>query len=374
MGTIQTILIFVLVLGVLVFVHELGHFLAAKRGGVRVDEFGFGFPPRIFGKKWRGTLYSLNWIPLGGFVKIKGVAGDDEQAHSDTKDPDSFGSKSYSRKLLILFAGIGMNCVLAAFLFSIVYMVGFHTTPESIDSYAKVHSSELVIAQVIQDGPAQRAGLQAEDVVTTVNGKNITTTDAFQEIVESTQPSQTVTIEVMRDEQTQQFTVPVETIRNENKEFPGVGVGLQESVVVSYPWYMAIWNGITTTGKMIGLIFMALLGIFTTLFTQGSVGESVSGPVGIAVLTGQVAQLGITSLLQFMAVLSINLAIFNLLPIPALDGGRIIFVILEAIRRKPVDQRIEAIVHNVGFIVLLLLVVLVTLKDLIHYNVLSFLG
>lgn len=374
MGVLETIVIFLLVLGVLVYVHEFGHFIAAKRGGIRVDEFGFGFPPRIWGKEYKGTLYSINWIPLGGFVKIKGVAGDDPEVEGSKHDDDSFATKSYPRRLLILFAGIGMNIVLAAVLYSIVFMFGISADPQSVESGGTVHEQQVMLSSVLDESPAAIEGLQPGDVVVSVNGESVETTEDFQSLVSRDDAVNTeYAVEVLRGEEALSVVVESEKLTFGDEEFVGIGVGLQGTARVSYPWYQAIWLGVKTTLSTIVLIFVSLVNLLQDLLIQGEVSDDLSGPIGIAVLTGQVAESGFIHLLQFTAILSINLAIFNLLPLPALDGGRILFVLIEMVRRKPVDQKIEAVVHNIGFILLLLLVLLVTLKDVAQYNVFGFL-
>ncbi|OGY85922.1 MAG: RIP metalloprotease RseP [Candidatus Kerfeldbacteria bacterium RIFOXYA2_FULL_38_24] len=374
METLGTLAIFVVILGILVFIHELGHFLAAKRSGVAVDEFGFGFPPRIFGKKIGQTTYSLNWIPLGGFVKIKGVAGDDEKAEAHQADKNSFSTKPFWKKATILFAGIFMNLLLAVVLLSIVFSLGIPTDPSTVGNGAQVHAQQLQIVQIIPDGPAAQVGLQGGDVITEIAGENIKNIDNFQKTIAQDMAKNPLEISILRnDTDALNFTIIPQKIKQDGQEFFGIGVGLQEVAIVSYPWYLAIFQGLKTTGSMIALIFISLGGVLKNIIFSGQVSDDIAGPIGIAVLTGQVAKLGLIRLLQFTAILSINLAIFNLLPIPALDGGRIIFVILEKIRKKPVNQKTEALVHNIGFLFLLLLILLVTFKDIAHYNLFGFL-
>ncbi len=373
MGTLYTIVIFFVVLGILVCVHELGHFVVAKLWKVAVDEFGFGFPPKIIGKKFGKTEYSLNWIPLGGFVKIRGVAGDDPNADSkDQKQQEnSFQSKGFLAKFSILSAGIGMNIVLAAVLFMIVFTAGFPADTSTVQNGAIVTNAEITISGVIPDTPAYTNGVQPGDVILSYNDQTFESITQIQSFSE--QHVDTV-MPLKLDRGGEIITIEIEPvhIHYNDKDFTGIGVGLQEIGTVRYPWYQSIWLGIKMTVAVIVEIIITLGDIIASVFRQGTVGDAVAGPVGIAVLTGQVARLGIIHLIQFTALLSINLAIFNLLPIPALDGGRLIFVIVEKIRRKPVNQKIEAVVHNIGFLLLLLLVVIITFKDLSNYNVFNF--
>lgn len=362
-GFLSTAILFILVLGLLVLVHELGHFLVAKRFGVRVDEFGFGFPPRIFGKKIGETLYSLNWIPLGGFVRIKGVAGDDTSAASRT-DHDSFASKTFLRKYAILFAGIGMNLVLAVVLFSFTFMVGYDTTVTDTAPGAISSQQRIVVSQVFTDSPAGQAGIQPGDVLTQYGDVTDVTVTGVKDFLTSHANGEVV----LRLERSngEEYTVNVapQQITRDDQTFVGIGVGLEELVHARYTWYRAFWLGLKTTAVMVAQIFISLGDLVKQLFTTGNVAQNLTGPVGIAVLTRQVADMGIIYLLQFAAMLSVNLAVFNFLPIPALDGGRIVFVLIEKIQRKPVSQRVEATIHNIGFLLLLGLIFLVTWKDI----------
>lgn len=358
-----TLFLFILVLALLVLVHELGHFLAAKRFGMRVDEFGFGFPPRIWGKKYRGTLYSINLIPLGGFVKIKGVAGDDEHALDDAEDRDSFGSKPFWQKSIVLFAGIAMNVLLGILIFSIVFVIGFPTRASDIKPGGIVSQQEIVITGVLPESPAALAGIVSGDVLESADEEQLNSVEEVQQLF-SSHLGVPILLRVERDQQKLEVSVTPKEIAYGGQTVIGIGIGLEESTIVRYPWYRAILEGVRMTFKIIGQIFLSLFEMLTALFSTARVSQQLSGPIGIAVLTGEVARLGIVYLLQFVALLSINLAVFNLLPIPALDGGRIFFTILERVRRKPVNQKIEAIVHNVGFLLLILLVLLVTIRDI----------
>lgn len=362
MGILGTALIFIAILGLLVLVHEFGHFIVAKRSGVRVDEFGFGFPPRIAGKKWRGTLYSLNWIPLGGFVKIKGVAGDDPDVEGSAQDEDSFATLPFWRKFLILFAGIGMNLVLAAVLLSVALSIGVQQDPGTAAEQAIVTNQHVIVQRVLENTPAAEAGIEAGDVITAINGHGITDYTDVEAVLGSAAVGDTVTVTTEEDGDR---AIQVATISYGDDEIVGIGIGMQNIATVRYPWYSSFWYGTVSTIKTTALIFVEFGKIVVNAFAKGEVSDDLSGPVGIAVLAGEVAQDGFVELLQFTAILSINLAIFNLLPLPALDGGRITFVLLEKLRRKPVDEKIEAVVHNVGFILLLLLVLLVTIRDVV---------
>lgn len=358
-----TIVIFVTVLVVLVVIHELGHFFAAKKSGVRVDEFGFGFPPRLFGKKFGETTYTVNLLPLGGFVKIKGIAGEDE---SEMKDPDSFAALGFPKKIAILFAGIGMNFILAILLFALAYSIGVQADPATTDTGAIVSNEQIVAAAVEEGKPAQRVGLQAGDVITAVNGTSLTTVDEFRGLIESQQGTE-VTLEIDRNGEQLSLPVTPEKFESEGETIVGIGVGLSEVATVRYPWYQSFWIGIKKTATLTMAIFGFLGTMIANLFTSAPVDtESVSGPVGLAVVIKSAADSGIAQLILISAFLSVNLAVFNLLPIPMLDGGRIMFTIIERVRKKPLPASAEALIHNIGFLLLLGMIIIVTFRDIIR--------
>lgn len=371
MGVIATIAIFVVVLSILVFVHEAGHFIVARIFKVDVEEFGFGFPPRIIGKKIGKTLYSLNWIPVGGFVKIKGAAGDDKEMEHSASDPASFLSKPAYVRIAILIAGITMNLLLAALIFSFSFWYGIQTYPEDIKNGATVIDREILVTAVAEGTSAEQAGLQENDLIREIDGQPVPPSSDLQAYTAAHEGAE-MQLLVERDGEAFSATVQSQQYSLEGKEAVGIGIGFGEIVTVRYPWYQAVWLGIKMTAWTVQQIGIALADLATQFFTSGKVSEDLAGPVGIAVLTGQFAQGGFISLLQFSALLSVNLALLNFLPLPALDGGRIIFVLLEVVRRKPVDHHIEAMVHNIGFVILLLLVLLITIRDISRFNILGF--
>ena len=378
-----TVLIFIIILGLLVFVHELGHFLVARRNGVMAEEFGFGFPPRIFGlyKTKNGkrklmwgskdvestdTIYSLNWIPLGGFVKIMGEDGEEK------KDPKSFASKSPFTRTRILAAGVAMNFLLAAVLLSIGYFVGI---PQAVDDAASgnLKNEKIQIIETIPGSPAEQMGIQVGDQIVgaSVGSDRIVDFKTVEEVQNfiNAKKGQEIKLDVKRGNETLALSGTPRT------DFPAsegaLGISLVKTAEVSYPWYEAIWRGAKTTVDLAGMIIVAFGNLLWKLITGHSVGMDVSGPVGIAVLTGQVAKLGFIYILQFTALLSVNLAIINILPIPALDGGRILFILIEKIKGKAVSQKFEARAHNIGFALLITLMVVVTFRDVARLDVLQ---
>lgn len=371
-----TALIFLLVLGLLVFVHEAGHFFVARRNGIKADEFGFGFPPRIAGvvwddakMKWRfvkgneevespHTVYSLNWIPLGGFVKIKGEDG-------EIKDADSFAVKSAWVRIKVLAAGVTMNFLLAWVLISLVLIAGF---PQQVDPDAPVTGKrEIQISVVLPNTPAEAMGLQAGDkVIALANDKAISLNQVKDYI--GSHKGQEVTLHVARGDNQLALTGTPRVDYPQNEGSLGIGFG--ETEMVQYSWYQAIWEGAKTTYHITIAMFTGIFGILQGLVTGTHAGLSdVSGPVGIAKLTGQMSDLGLVYLLYFAAILSINLGVINILPIPALDGGRIFFILIEMIKGSPVSQRVEGIFHQTGFALLLLLMVWVTVHDFSKFQI-----
>ncbi len=366
-----TIITFVLVLSVLVFVHEFGHFYSARKLGVKVEEFGFGFPPRAFGiykkvdGKWAtikgngevldaaDTIYSLNWLPLGGFCRIKGEDGSD-------KDPDSFVSKPVWRRLIIISAGVIMNIVLAAVIFAVGYMVGLPQGVDPNDKAAIVSDQKIIIVQVVADSPAEKAGLKDGDEIVSIDGNSFVNDGELREYTGS-RPGQEAVYKIKRESgETADYPLTL----NDNKGKGEAGIMITNAGLVRYPWYLAIWKGVVTALLTMWMIIVAFWNIIKNLFMGHGLTTEVVGPVGIASMTGQYARLGFIYLMQFTALLSLNLAVINFLPFPAMDGGRIIFLLIEKFKGSPVRRDWEAAIHNAGFFFLIALLVLVTVHDI----------
>ena len=382
-----TFLIFIAVLAVLVLSHEFGHFIVARKNGIQVEEFGFGFPPRLIGVRqvkfagkkkleiiWSkrklletlehehaGTIYSINLLPLGGFVKIKGESG----SEADVNDPDSFFTKKTWQKSAVISAGVVMNFVLAAILLGVGYMIGM---PQLSDDYAGT-DSKLQIIQVLPDMPAGKAGIKEGAVILSVNSasenlQNPNVTN-FREFV-SKHRNEELRVIFIQDGKTIEKNLKPEPI--EGTDRAGLGVGIINIGTLRYPWYRAIYEGFVTAFSYLGMIFAGLWSLIAQIFSGKSVAGQVAGPVGVAVLTGEAARLGVVYLLQFTALLSLNLAAINILPIPALDGGRLLFILIAKIFKKEVPARIEQTIHLVGFTLLITLVIFVTFKDFQLYG------
>jgi len=360
-----TIITFVVLLGLLIFVHELGHFLAARRAGMMVEEFGFGFPPRLFGFRRGETTYSLNWIPFGGFVKIRGENGE------GADDPRSFAAARFGWRALVLAAGVGMNFLLAFVLLWAVNAVGTTTAIDPdmpLTSGAIVGERAVTITSVTAESPAGVSGLRPGDELLLVDGVAPTDEASVASAV-AAKAGEQLTLHVRRG--TDEFDHRV-TPREAPPEGEGpLGIGLAVTATVRYPVLQAGWEAAKQVVFVAGQIFVVFGRLVGGLFSGDGVSSDIAGPIGIAVLTGHVRALGFVPLLQFAALLSINLGIINALPIPALDGGRLLFLLIERVRRRKVSKKVEQIVHSVGFAVLILLIAGVSIRDVLRYDVLG---
>jgi regulator of sigma E protease len=359
---ILTIITFVVVLSVIVFAHELGHFFFARRAGVKVEEFGFGFPPRLWGVRRGETIYSINAIPIGGFVRLKGESGENEC------DADSFVRKSAGHRLLIIVAGVAMNLVLAWLLFSVGYIFGLPqiiADESMLPGYARIIDEKLYIVDVLADTPATAAGLLVGDVLISAEGEKISDIGSFSDLT-GNRADTAISLQIEREGEIMEKIVTPTVLSVTGK--PGIGVSLMKTAIVSYPMYLAPLQGLMVTASFTEQIVIAFVTIIRDLVTGGGVPADISGPVGIAVVTGEVAAHGWRHLLQFTALLSINLGVINILPLPALDGGRLLFLVIERIRGRAVNRRVETVIHNIGFTLLILLVIVVTYGDVVKFS------
>ena len=355
---IETILVLVGMLLVLIVAHEFGHFIVAKRSGAKVEEFGIGFPPRLFGIRKGETLYSINLLPFGGFVKIFGEGGE------YASNPRSFASRSIGTRALIIVAGVVMNILLAFVLYTVGHSMGLPTLIESDTIASRAENVQIQIIHVASDSPAAISGMQLGDSIQTVYvGEQIfaiTTIENVQNVV-SENVGEEVRISILRGDESLSFTI---TPREHPPLGEGaLGIAMVRVGTISYPWYEALWRGAETTYRTFGAIFSAFGGIISDLVKTGKLTADVSGPVGIAVFAAQVSNLGFIYVLQLAALLSLNLALINIIPFPALDGGRLLFLAIEFIKGSPVNKRVEQIAHTVGFALLILLMVVITVKD-----------
>lgn len=343
------VIIFLLVLSILVFVHEFGHFLAARRSGIRVDEFGFGFPPRVWGKKIGETIYSINLFPIGGFVRLH---GEDDEVKDERER--AFYFKGKLTRASVIVAGVLMNVLLAVVAFSVIsWVVG---VPQE--------TGQVKIVGIAKDSPAQKAGLQEEDVVLSVDGRALSETKGFIEYV-NTKKGEEIVLSIKR--QGSEFKVGLIPRKEPPQGEGALGVAVSSSELVHPPlWqrpFVSLWTGAQEALFWVKTTIGGVSQIASSL-VQGRAPEGIAGPIGIFQITSHAARAGILSLVSFVGILSINLAILNILPFPALDGGRLLFVLVEAIFGRRVLPTFERYAHTVGMVILLILILLVTFQDI----------
>lgn len=355
---ILTILAVLLVFTFLVVIHEFGHFVVARRNGVRVDEFGVGFPPRLWGKKRGGVLYSVNALPLGGFVKIKGETGDD-------KSKDSFSSQTTWVKTKILLAGVGMNLLFAYLALTVLAIVGMPPVlPGKMPSFGPVQphaagSEHLLVLQVSETSPAAQAGIKSGDWIMSYNGQPATSTEALRTFTKEN-AGQTVTVVTKNNgrEETKQITLAANP-----QDSSYLGVATMPEQFVHYDLWAAPIAAFILVLQLIWGTLAAFGGLITGIFLHAKVGENVTGPIGITAIFSQILKFGWRYVLSLMAVISMSLAVVNALPIPALDGGRLLMVLVNRTGMK-VDARVENLIHIAGFAVLIILMVVVSIADI----------
>lgn len=360
----MSVIIFIIILSVLVFVHEFGHYITAKKNGIRVDEFAIGFPPTIFSWMRGETKWSLNLIPIGGYVKIFGENPDEESTVG--KDSSrSFVNKPKHVQALVLSAGIIFNILFAWILITFGFIFGF---PVPVSDYPSeyINDRNLVVIMTATDSPASLAGVLSGDAIISVTSGEHSLTllepEAFSDFI-SKHGNKKVTLELKRGEVFRNVeVVPKEGVVTGKS---AIGVSIDTVGTLRLPFLKAVLQGTETT---VSLVWQTIVGLSTFFFDafrgQGDFSQ-VSGPVGIAGVVGGMAELGFMYLISLTAFISINLAVINLIPFPALDGGRLLFVAIEAITRKPISPNIANTLNAIGFFLLLLLMVVVTYNDII---------
>ncbi|MEK9155780.1 MAG: M50 family metallopeptidase [Patescibacteria group bacterium] len=355
---ILTILAFLIVLGVLVLVHELGHFVVAKLSGVKVEEFAFGFPPRLFSIKKGETRYSVNVVPFGGYVKMLG-----ELEHSAS--PRAFENQRAGKRFAISIAGVVMNILLAWTILTVGFIAGMSPIISDPDTLpGQKVSSEIIVANVTKGSAAEKASFQAGDMLLRAQtGEDQVNFDSVESVGDFTRRHQGERVEFVYERGNQSETKSVELSRD--GEAP-LGVALAERSIVKVPWYQAPYVALRETWHVVEVTFRFFGQFLHNLFARGEVAEEVGGPVAVYVYSGLAVRAGVMVFLQFIAMLSVNLAIINILPFPALDGGRLLFIALEKLHgRKVVREEIENIIHTIGFAVLIALLLAITYRDII---------
>ncbi len=340
-----TILAFIALLAILILSHELGHFITAKLFGIKVLEFGFGFPPRLFGIKRGETTYSINALPFGGFVKLLG--------EEDPNLPGSLASKSIATRIIVLSSGSVMNILLPIILFSLSFAIPYNTVTEKV-----------IVDKVAPHSPAHIIGIEAGDTILAINNRPVRNRSEAIYLIRLNLGSE-ITVLLQKSDLSQKEVKVVPRW----KPPPGQGsIGIVitgvDSMITreSYPVWKAIPLGIRRCWEILILFRNEIM----SWFIQGNLPQ-LTGPIGIAQMTGEMAKAGVSPLMEFAALISLNLAIINLFPFPSLDGGRLIFVILEWLRRgKKIPPQKEGLIHLIGFIILILIILAVTYQDIIR--------
>lgn len=365
-----TIVVFIAALLILVISHELGHFLMARRFGVKVLEFGFGIPPRIWSKKWGQTLVSLNLLPVGGFVRL---LGEDEVNEKTLNDKHSFAVKPVWQRIIMVAAGVTMNLLLAVVLFYVVLSAQDFKAriplliPFNFAGVSQNNESAVIIGTVNPNSPAEQAGVKRGEQVVSVNGLSISDSQQLSDLTKQNL-GQKVTL-VLSNEQGEKKSVELTPRVNPPAGEGPLGIGMGTLTIANISYDQRLPAGIVHSYNLT-TYSVAVLGeiISSAIKTKDlePVSGAVVGPFGLADLTGEILKMEnpLIPFLSFVALLSLNLAIINILPIPALDGGRIFFLLIEGIVGKKVRPSVERIIHAAGMVMLLALIVLVTFSDI----------
>ena len=359
---IGTIVLFLVILAVLVFVHELGHFLAAKYFGIRVDEFAIGFPPTAYSFKYGETKYSINIIPFGGYVKIFGE-NPDEDSMTGTDSSRSLVNAAKWKQTIVLLAGIFMNLLFAWILISISFNIGLLT---SIDNQYKDQAKNVsvIILSVEKNSPADHAGLQSGDDILSIASEKATvlnpgTTDVQNVIAGS---DKIVTVEYRRASATGTVSMVATSSLVEGRKAIGISMGLVGTV--QFGFFRSFVEGAKLLWLETENIAVGIYQFIISLFTGGGALSEIAGPVGIASMVGQAESVGLSYLLGFVALISINLAVLNLVPFPAFDGGRVFILIIEAVIRRKIKPEIVNWINLIGFGLIILLMLFITYRDI----------
>jgi len=385
-----TALVFLLILSVLVLIHEAGHYFVAKKFGIKVEEFGFGLPPRLWGKKIGETIYSLNWLPIGGFVKLYGEdeagAGriapvkSKEQKAKASDEKRAFYSRSIGERAAVILAGVVMNTLLAIVIYyAFMFISGFKTELPLIGEHTfflvnQQVKTDIIVNEVAKDSPAAKVGITPFSRILSLNGIPVVSSQKFSQIIAANKGKEVML--AWQDVKTQKKQKAIVVPRvNPPKHEGALGVGFfpMKTVELSYdtPVQKAL-SGITHPANLMAYNFdvlKSLIDVSVKEKTIEPISQGVSGPVGIFSLVGTIVDIPnvkerILQLLNLAGLLSISLAFFNVLPIPGLDGGRLFFILIEAVTGRKVNQKVEGYAHMIGMILLIGLIILVTFKDI----------
>lgn len=342
----MTLIYFILILGLIILVHEFGHFIFAKKFGIYVYEFSLGMGPKILSKKDKKneTEYCLRLIPIGGFVQLAGEeAEDDENIPKDRK----LYSKKVWQRFLVMFFGAGNNFILA---FLVLFLSALIWGAPNM---------EPVITRVTEGYPVEEAGINAGDEILSINGKKTSTMDDVRLYLTLVEPGEDIDFEIKKDNgEIKDITITPKEEEVDGSKVYRVGIEFEEEDQKGFI------NSIKYAFVKMGALFKQMVVVLKNLFTGGLGLNNLSGPVGIYSIVGESRQAGFESIFQLIALLSINVGFINLLPFPAFDGGRILFLLIEKIKGSPVDQKVEGIIHTIGFMLLMLLIIYITINDI----------
>lgn len=350
---------------VVVIAHEFGHFIVAKKSGIRVDEFAFGFPPRLFTVKKGETNFSFNAVPFGGYVKIFGENPNEE----NISGPDSKRSMANKPKRIqaaVLVAGVTFNILLAWLLFSIGFMTGL---PSSVgtENQTAIKNPTLVVTSVLKDSPAEKAGLASGDKIVALHVDKLggeTRDNPDVEMLKTfiqTNGTNQITLDIERQKEKMSINItPAKGVDG----IPAIGVSLDMIGILKLPIHKAVWEGLKLTGSLTWGTAKAFGNLIGGAFSGSSDLKDITGPVGIVGIIGDAAKFGIAYLLSFTALISINLAIINLVPFPALDGGRLLFLLIEKIKGSRINPKVFNMANAIGFGLLIILMIVITYHDI----------
>ncbi len=350
-------LVFILILGILVIVHEFGHFIAAKKSGVRVEKFSVGFGPKIFSVKKNKTEYAVSALPLGGYVKL---AGDNFEEYKGA--PDEYLSQPIFKRFRIIFFGPVLNYVLGFLFFWIIFCVGYPSITNKV-------------GEVMDGYGAKDAGIIAGDRITSIQGKSVKTWEDIQQAIQENRTNPELKVGILREGKIQSLSIKLKQTsqpdalgQKRRLGLLGIKPDLNETIIVRHGVFQSAYFGFK---KTVDLTVMTYRALWFMVSGKLSIKDSVTGPVGMFIITSKVTKMGIIALMNWIAVLSVSLGIFNLLPFPALDGGHIFLLLVEKIRGKGLSRQADEIFNRVGFWFIILVAVLVFYNDLARYGFLE---
>lgn len=361
----MSVIIFIIILAVLIIVHEYGHFIVAKKSGIRVDEFGLGYPPKaktLFRKN--GTDFTLNWLPFGGFVKIFGENPDDESLEGIHKN-SAFVNKPKLIQAGVLFAGPAFNFIFAWLIIIITLFVGLPTTINDSMQERFVSDQATIVTQVVSGSPAEVAGLVVGDKISSVvvgveKYDHINTKDLRDLVIANPEKTFVINYKRVDAENSVELTPKLDVETGEKL----LGVGIDNYGIYKPNFGNAVLDSFRFTGAMIANISVALWSLIKGVFVGGADIANLTGPIGIVGLVGDASKMGLAYVLTFTALISINLGLINLIPFPALDGGRLLFLLIERIKGGRVNYKILNFLNLIGFSILILLMLFISYKDI----------